>query len=547
MPNEIEENIESAPVVTSVECKGCNKGFQSNSILKHLNQTKKNCLSHYSEEDINFLKEQSKKLSNHKERLWKYKNLDSKVAEHSAKYYHANKVQICKKRAISHSKKKEKKILEELSELIQEQKNFHKNDLENFIASCHKKAMSSNIQSHNSFLSYYSKEVKKVQKYLNIEKEKNEVPEQVKGLMKKIQAGYNNVNKLIYGARKHANALKEKKDWENISKLYLTLIPAFYRDENLVFSEWKELEKELNIELKVLWKFQVNLEVKCLGCQVSYETNTILKHLTNSKYCYEKYNDVQLDHLKNNSRKLTDFKRTIYNKTELPRKRAEYYQNNKEKFKKWKKESDERHLQQQKKKQIDNLEYRKKQYQKRFKSYLDNEKAYYELHIQKNIEKMKSKVFGNDLYDQLTNIELQIQAKFEDFDRIFLDAKEKSSQVTCHHDAKRLDPKPYCGDCSGAVDYIYSFIGKETRPYPRISKFEDFFMNIFRIMKSIAKENKENELSKANPQLNFEKILKDGGRYKDPNEKLNEVEARNMISCQGNFSLNSISMFQINF
>lgn len=536
MAKENEEKVEPAPVVTSVNCKGCKKSFKSNSIQKHLNQTKKNCLSHYSQGDLKFLKEQSKKHSTYKEKLWKQQN-KSRIAETSSNCYH--------------EKKKEKK-LEQQHSLIQEQKNFYKNDFNDFINSNHKKAISSNIQSNNYYQSYYSKEFKKIQKYLISEEEKTEMQENVKRFKKEIQTLYQTINNLIYNTRTKANALKEKQDWEDVSKIYLTLIPNFFKNEIPVFSVWKKLHHDLEIELKAIWKFQINLNVECQGCQKSYETNTILKHLVNSKYCYSKYTPDQLNDLKKNSGNLTHFKRTVWNKTELPKKKKKYYQNNKDKFKKWKQESDERHFLHRKKKRLDLLELRKKQYENELICYLDNEKAYYEIHIQTEIEEMKKQVSGKDLHDQLINIELQIQAKFVDFDKISTEAREKTSQIICKHDLPKIDrslENINCSYCTGAVDRIYSFINKEITSYKRLSKFEELFGKVFHTKKTIAKENNEIEVPSGNLQLNFEKILKDSGSYKNPNEKLeveidttkitlvmkDEKEGTNIISSQGNF------------
>ena len=105
MANEKEVQNEAVPV----DCKWCKKTFKSNSILKHLTQTKKKCLSKYSENEIALMKDQSKKLSKIKEKQWKNKN-ENHIIETSSKYYQKNKEQIRKKRALTYAKKKELKL-----------------------------------------------------------------------------------------------------------------------------------------------------------------------------------------------------------------------------------------------------------------------------------------------------------------------------------------------------------------------------------------------------------------------------------------------------
>ena len=96
MQNQNEIKPGPPPLITLVECKGCQKTFKSNSIQKHLYQTKKNCLKQYSQSEINLLKEQSKKFSAYKEKQWKNEN-KSHIAETYSRYYQTNKEEILKK------------------------------------------------------------------------------------------------------------------------------------------------------------------------------------------------------------------------------------------------------------------------------------------------------------------------------------------------------------------------------------------------------------------------------------------------------------------
>ena len=75
---------EANPTIKDIQCRKCSKHFKSNSILKHLSQSKKqNCISEYTAEEINDFKKISKELSQHKKKLWKEKN-----KEHEAEYHH---------------------------------------------------------------------------------------------------------------------------------------------------------------------------------------------------------------------------------------------------------------------------------------------------------------------------------------------------------------------------------------------------------------------------------------------------------------------------
>ena len=136
-PNE--EEVETHPKVSSIVCKGCKKSFKSNSILKHLNQTKKKCLLKYSKSEIANMKNQSRIHSKFKEKQWRIKNKD-KIKETNRNYFHENMDEIYERREV----KKEEKIFEEQCKKIEEQKLSHENNLKQFIQSCYKKARSSN-------------------------------------------------------------------------------------------------------------------------------------------------------------------------------------------------------------------------------------------------------------------------------------------------------------------------------------------------------------------------------------------------------------------
>ena len=101
----------SSPMIQDVQCKKCFKNLKNNSILKHLSQSRKqNCMSEYTEEEINGLKKDSKKLTEQKKNLWKQKNKDHE-ANYAAERYKAKQKEINEK----HKKEEMEKFNNDLS------------------------------------------------------------------------------------------------------------------------------------------------------------------------------------------------------------------------------------------------------------------------------------------------------------------------------------------------------------------------------------------------------------------------------------------------
>ena len=72
-------------------CKCCNKSFKITSILKHLkHKTKLNCISKYTDDELNYFKETSTKITKQKAKKWRKKNKEY-YASHRSTYYQNNK------------------------------------------------------------------------------------------------------------------------------------------------------------------------------------------------------------------------------------------------------------------------------------------------------------------------------------------------------------------------------------------------------------------------------------------------------------------------
>ena len=112
-----------SPIVTDVQCKKCLKSLKSNSILKHLTQSRKhNCMSYYSEEEINAFRKNSKELSEHKRNLRVQKNKPNK-SESNAKRYESKKIAMnieTKVKNKEYSKKKHENDVQKYKESLEE-------------------------------------------------------------------------------------------------------------------------------------------------------------------------------------------------------------------------------------------------------------------------------------------------------------------------------------------------------------------------------------------------------------------------------------------
>ena len=77
--------------------------------------------------------------------------------------------------------------------------------------------------------------------------------------MKKIQDLFKELSNSIQMVLRTANLLiKKKHNWLIIGNEFLKLVSTFFSDINedkLVFAKWTELDKDLNLELKAMWKF----------------------------------------------------------------------------------------------------------------------------------------------------------------------------------------------------------------------------------------------------------------------------------------------------
>ena len=99
---------QSGTKLTRIVCKCCKKKFKSNRILHHLNShTKLNCISKYSEDELNSLKQESKKRSANLRKKWKIKN-KTYYASQRAAHYEINKYKLSKQSAEYYATNKEK-------------------------------------------------------------------------------------------------------------------------------------------------------------------------------------------------------------------------------------------------------------------------------------------------------------------------------------------------------------------------------------------------------------------------------------------------------
>ena len=96
---------ESRTLTQKLECKVCSKSYDS--LLKHLNQVE-NCKIEYSVEEIDTLKELSKKRTSLKNKLWKHEHKERR-AECNSTDYEKNYAAIADKKKRKYWEKKENK------------------------------------------------------------------------------------------------------------------------------------------------------------------------------------------------------------------------------------------------------------------------------------------------------------------------------------------------------------------------------------------------------------------------------------------------------
>ena len=170
------------------------------------------------------------KFSAYKEKQWKNEN-KSHIAETYSRYYQTNKEEILKKQGITYSNNKHFIINQEHCEIIRKLKTVYKNDIKLFIESCYKKSRKSNIESNNSCIAYYTKELKKIKTYCIGEEDKCRIHDIEKDTIKRIQNVYNDMTKSIQESNKKAKELENTQDWQRIGKVYVQLISTFFSDK----------------------------------------------------------------------------------------------------------------------------------------------------------------------------------------------------------------------------------------------------------------------------------------------------------------------------
>ena len=105
-PSGSDDEIET--LLGQFKCKVCSNPYQS--LIQHLNK-KERCKRRYSVQELDHLKEQSRKRASLKNKLWKQENKDLR-AGHNSTYYEKNRSVIAENSKIKYQiRKEEKEIL----------------------------------------------------------------------------------------------------------------------------------------------------------------------------------------------------------------------------------------------------------------------------------------------------------------------------------------------------------------------------------------------------------------------------------------------------
>ena len=252
-----ESNPNKIPSVTTIECRGCEDFFRSNTILKHLSKKKK-CNEHYTELELNSLKDNSKKLSTYKAKEYKQQNRETYLAQ-KAKNYQRNKEIILKQRAEHYQKKKAE--IEELK---------HEKYIENRKKSLEKSKKTSEEEARRSlkhFQNEYGNVFKENIEHFKIicEKQKDNIPHETLLTLCKLEEDINDFgskfeNKIHVVVEKIQNVTC---DWE--------------KPYPFIASKFKELKCYMDEEIKILEdKLHQNLYKISNQLGVNYKCPTAL-------------------------------------------------------------------------------------------------------------------------------------------------------------------------------------------------------------------------------------------------------------------------------
>ena len=124
--------------------------------VKSLSQSKKqNCISEYTEEEINDLKKSAKELSVHKKKLWKEKNKEHE-AEYQHQKYQENRDNIISQRIMNTKTRYKENTIKE-----------HENDLNKYKEQCENFAIEKNNEKFSKLQQYFKKKIEKLKQYID--------------------------------------------------------------------------------------------------------------------------------------------------------------------------------------------------------------------------------------------------------------------------------------------------------------------------------------------------------------------------------------------
>ena len=484
---------EAEPTIKDIQCRNCSKNFKSNSILKHLSQSKKqNCISVYTVEEINNFKKISKELSEHKKKLWKEKNKEHEAeyqAEYNRKRYQENRDNIIsQRRNDTKSRYKQKTIIE------------HGNDLNKYKERCKNFAIEENDEQFSHFQEYFTKKIEKLKWYI-VPDRKEYVQNEFDSIEKLIKETYEELNDLINETVEKVK--DENENWDTVAIAFSSIIDTYETMHLMVYErpegkriikqKWEALKKKLENDMKRIQRDEVDFEKECKGCKKSYQTNTILTHLGKNSLCHEKYNESELGSLKEESQERNSFKKNIWreiNRDKIVKQKAKYYKENILRNKAKNEAEENERLE---KRRDNTFTFYKNCQQEKYKRYLDNEITYFELSILKRIKLLKSKSVKKENLEKLIQIEIDMKEKVTDSKRMIDEANREASNISCHHDAKDIytfGGDHGCYECSKLIDKLYNFlkIDVHSARAKRSKIFETFFTEIFKSLNEIIEE-----------------------------------------------------------
>ena len=251
---------EAEPTIKDIQCRNCSKNFKSNSILKHLSQSKKqNCISVYTVEEINNFKKISKELSENKKKLWKEKNKEHEAeyqAEYNRKRYQENRDNIIsQRRNDTKSRYKQKTIIE------------HGNDLNKYKERCKNFAIEENDEQFSHFQEYFTKKIEKLKWYI-VPDRKEYVQNEFDSIEKLIKETYEELNDLINETVEKVK--DENENWDTVAIAFSSIIDTYETMHLMVYErpegklmikqKWEALKKKLENDMKRIQRDEVDFE-----------------------------------------------------------------------------------------------------------------------------------------------------------------------------------------------------------------------------------------------------------------------------------------------